>query len=302
MSTNNIRFQRTNREHHSTEIASYLNREHRGKEQNVSGFASLEEATPEDLAYCQGGYEKELLDSNAGAVITSVHPDEPVECALILSPTPQPDFVMTVHDFFVERRPSESVHPSATISPEATLGDGCVIGPGVTVGPSVTIGDECMLGPGVTIGEDVSVGDRCILGTGTSIGQPGFGYQLTADNRVMNKVHEGSVVIEDDVHFGVNCSVDRATFDTTRIGEGSKIHNLCSFAHNVDIGARNRMSPGCHFAGSSTTGDDVRIHPHVVVGSHVSVNDSAEVGANSTVLDDVDEDTLVVGSPARPID
>ncbi|TKX82258.1 DapH/DapD/GlmU-related protein [Halorubrum sp. SD626R] len=302
MSTNNIRFKNTGREVKSTEIASHLTREHRGKEKLVSGFAPLDEATATKLSFCQEGYEQELLESNAGAVITEVHPDAPVDCALISSSTPQSDFVRAVHDFFIERPLNQSIHPSATISSDATFGDNCVIGPSVTIGPAVTIGDECMLGPGVTIGEKVSIGDRCILGTGTSIGQTGFGYQLTSDDRVMNKPHEGSVVIEDDVHFGVNCSVDRATFQETRIGEGSKIHNLCNFAHNVKIGARNMMSPGCHFAGSSTTGKEVRIHPHVVVGSHTSIGDSAEVGANSTVLDDISEDTLAVGSPARPID
>jgi UDP-3-O-[3-hydroxymyristoyl] glucosamine N-acyltransferase len=301
MSTNNIRYTPIENTVSSIEIAAHLDREHTGTERSITGFASLEEATESDISFCREGYEHVLSDSKAGAVITPVLSSE-YNGTLIRSPMPQPDFVATIHDFFLERQLEPSVHPSAIISEDAEFGDDCVIDAGVTIESDVTIGNKCVLGPGVTIGENVTIGDRCIFGTGTSIGQPGFGYQLTADDRVMNKLHQGSVVIEDDVHFGVNCSVDRGTFHETRIGEGSKIHNLCNFAHNVDIGVRNRMSPCCHFAGSSKTGADVRMHPHAVVGSHVSVRDGAEVGANSTVLDDVDPGKLVVGSPATPVD
>lgn len=302
MGTNNIRYERTDDPVGSIEIAEHLGREHYGREVSISGFASLHEATADDLAFCRDGYEKELRKSDAGVVITSTVTDNFEGRSMIYSPMPQADFVAAVHDFLVDQVVEEFIHPATSISDDAEIGDNCIIERGVTVGPDVIIGDRCVLGPGVTIGEAVSIGDSCILGPGTSIGQPGFGYQLTADGRAMNKIHEGTVVIEDDVHLGANCSVDRATFDETRIGAGSKLHNLCNLAHNVELGPRTRASPGCHFAGSTSTGVGVRLHPHVVIGKQVTIQDHAEVGANSTVLDDVPEGSLVVGSPAAPIE
>ena len=44
-----------------------------------------------------------------------------------------------------------------------------------------------------------------------------------------------------DVEIGSNCTIDRATFEATRIGEGTKIDNLVMIGHNNQIGRHNLL-------------------------------------------------------------
>lgn len=86
-----------------------------------------------------------------------------------------------------DAEPATVVHPSAVISPSATLGSGtvvfagAVIGPGATVGRNVIvntaatidhdnwIGDHVHLSPGVHLGGTVSIGEGAHLGVGVSV-------------------------------------------------------------------------------------------------------------------------------------
>jgi sugar O-acyltransferase (sialic acid O-acetyltransferase NeuD family) len=79
------------------------------------------------------------------------------------------------------------VHPHASVSPSAKLGEGTVVLAGVVVGPHVSIGRHSLLfsgtvvehgsvvgefvstAPGVSVGGDARVGDRTFIGIGASI-------------------------------------------------------------------------------------------------------------------------------------
>ena len=58
-----------------------------------------------------------------------------------------------------------------------------------------------------------------------------------------------------DVEIGFNCTIDRATFEATRIGEGTKIDNLVMIGHNNQIGRHNLLCGQVGIAGSCKTGD-----------------------------------------------
>jgi sugar O-acyltransferase (sialic acid O-acetyltransferase NeuD family) len=79
------------------------------------------------------------------------------------------------------------VHPSAWISPYATLGEGTVVCAGATVTANSVVGDHVMLNVGVSVAHDISIGDRCVLSPGTRI--------------------SGWVTIEDECYFGVGAVV-----------------------------------------------------------------------------------------------
>ena len=46
----------------------------------------------------------------------------------------------------------------------------------------------------------------------------------------------GTLVIEDDVEIGANCTIDRGALGETRIGRGTKLDNLVHIAHNCILG------------------------------------------------------------------
>ncbi|MBC7784758.1 MAG: UDP-3-O-(3-hydroxymyristoyl)glucosamine N-acyltransferase, partial [Burkholderiales bacterium] len=150
-------------------------------------------------------------------------------------------------------QPASGVDPSAVISPTAVIGDNPQIGPHVSIGHRTRIGRNARLHPGVVISDDVVIGDDCILypnvvvreritigngviiNAGSVIGTDGFGYRW--DGAQHAKIPQiGTVVIEDDVEIGSCVCVDRAKFNQTRIGRGTKIDNQVQIAHNVQIG------------------------------------------------------------------
>jgi len=138
--------------------------------------------------------------------------------------------------------PSAEVDPTACVEPGARIGPRCrvgahsVIGAQATLVADVEVGCDSWIHPGVVLREETRVGDRAVLQPGVVIGGDGFGYVPDADGRPVAMAQRGRVVIEDDVEIGACTTVDRATFDETRIRRGAKIDNHVQIAHNCDVG------------------------------------------------------------------
>jgi len=111
----------------------------------------------------------------------------------------------------------------------------------------------------------------------------------------------GWVHIESDVEIGANSTVDRGTYGATRIGCGTKIDNLVMVAHNCNIGKHNLICAHVGIAGSSTTGDYVVLAGQVGVRDHVRIGSRTMVGAQAGVASNIDDDKVVLGSPAIPM-
>ena len=62
------------------------------------------------------------------------------------------------------------IHPSATVSPTATVGEGSIVFAGASIGPSVSIGRGAIIGANVTVGHDCVIGDYASVFAGVSIG------------------------------------------------------------------------------------------------------------------------------------
>jgi serine O-acetyltransferase len=82
------------------------------------------------------------------------------------------------------------------------------------------------------------------------------------------------------------------------IGQTAEVGNDCYFYHQVTLGVARTSSGKRH----PTVGNNVIIGAGAKVLGPITVGDNARVGANSVVLDDVPDDTTVVGIPARPVD
>jgi serine O-acetyltransferase len=82
------------------------------------------------------------------------------------------------------------------------------------------------------------------------------------------------------------------------IGETAEVGDDCYFYHQVTLGVARTSSGKRH----PTVGNNVIIGAGAKVLGPIHVGDNARVGANSVVLDNVPNDTTVVGMPARPVD
>jgi UDP-3-O-[3-hydroxymyristoyl] glucosamine N-acyltransferase len=268
----------------STEVAAHLDAEHDGDAVKLTGVDSLGSAGPEQLAFCV--YEEPSLveNSNAGVIICLPTVSGAEEQTLIRSLNPRTDFVKIIDNFFRKNPIQTTIHPAAEVSDEADIGNRCLIGPHTYIGP------------------DVSIGDDCTIQSGTSIGGEGFGYFRDESGQLVRQIHQGGVIIEDSVEIGSNCSIDRAVFDDTVVGEGTKMDNLIHIAHNVQIGNDVWIADTVSINGSVKIGDRVRIHPNATIADHSSIGREAEIGMNAGVLGDVKQNTTVVGTPAKPVE
>jgi UDP-3-O-[3-hydroxymyristoyl] glucosamine N-acyltransferase len=207
--------------------------------------------------------------------------------------------------------PRAVLHPSAQVGPDATIGplvsvdEGCVVGarcrlyPGVVVGPHCRLGDDVTLYPNVVLYEGTVLGNRVIIHANAVLGADGFGYRLQ-DGRHVKVPQLGSVEVGDDVEVGACTTIDRGTFQATRVGAGTKIDNLVQIGHNCQIGRHNLFVSQMGIAGSSTTGDYVVVAGQVGIVDHVHIGDRCLIGAKAGVTKSVAPGVRMLGIPATP--
>ncbi len=286
----------------------------------ISGLASLADANPGDLSFFGNPkYIAALRKSRASAILVPEALQEPLTPALLTVADPAAAFEAILPLFrpaALEHPPG--VHPSACISPEATLGEDCSISAFVVVEAGARIGARCVLeahthvGRETTIGDDchmyphASVRERCTIGNcvtlhnGVVIGADGFGYEFR-EGRQQKIPQTGTVQIDDDVEIGANSAVDRARFGRTWIQCGTKIDNLVQIGHNVTIGKHCILCAQVGISGSTRIGDYVTLAGKVGLSGHIEIGDRVMIGAMSGLAKNVPSDTIMFGAPAQPI-
>src|SRR5207248_330249 len=170
---------------------------------------------------------------------------------------------------------------------------------GVVVGADCLLGDDVVLYPNAVLYDGTIVGDRVIVHANAVLGADGFGYRFQNGRHV--KVPQlGHVEIGSDVEIGACTTIDRGTFQATKIGAGTKIDNLVQIGHNCRIGQHNLLVSQMGIAGSSSTGDYVVVAGQVGIVSHVNIGDRVVIGGQAGVTKDVADGQRILGSPATP--
>jgi UDP-3-O-[3-hydroxymyristoyl] glucosamine N-acyltransferase len=201
--------------------------------------------------------------------------------------------------------PTAQVGPDATIEPFAVVGEGSVVGArcrlhsNAVVGRYCRLGDDVILYPGTVLYDGTVLGNRVIVHANAVLGADGFGYRLQGGRHV--KVPQlGHVELGDDVEIGACTTIDRGTFQATRVGEGTKIDNLVQIGHNCRIGRHNLFVSQMGIAGSSSTGEYVVVAGQVGIVDHVHIGDRSLIGAKAGVTKDVPPGQRMLGAPATP--
>ncbi len=285
----------------------------------IRGVAGIREAQSGDVTFLANSrYEGYLSDTRATAVICDRQPRE-APVPLLQVDHPYLAFQMAVRLFRPELyQPLAGVHPTAVVSPAAHVGEGASIGPHCTVEPGArigagsvlmagcyvgvqaSIGEKSLLYPHVVVREECVVGDRCILHSGAIIGADGFGFAFDA-GRYHKVPQVGNVVLGDDVEVGANTTIDRATTESTRIGDGTKIDNLVQIGHNVVIGKHCIIVAQVGISGSTELADYVTVGGQAGIIGHVKLGKGVQVGGQSGVTKSVEPNTTVFGTPASPL-
>lgn len=304
-------------------IAQYLGGTVEGNPKaSVNNVAKIEEAIESDLVFLSNPkYEDHLYSTTAGIAIVA----NDLVLKAIVVPTlirvenPYKAFASLL-ELYAASKPRKSgvsplayIHPSASVEPNAYIGEYTVIGDGAVIGaeayiyPQVYIGDGAKIGnnvrlyPGVKIYEGCVLGDNIIIHSGTVIGGDGFGFAPTEEGDFQKIPQIGNVVIEDNVEIGANTCVDRATMGSTVIHKGAKLDNLIQIAHNVVIGENTVMAAQVGIAGSTKIGSGVMMGGQVGIVGHITVADNVKIASQSGIGADVTKPGEVMfGSPATP--
>ena len=288
----------------------------------ITGIADLQTATIREVSFLSNSrYLQSMKQSQAGAIIIDEKAPRLPEKNYIITQNPSKAFQALI-DFFYPPRSSPSgfagihstavIHPTAhlaesvQISPYAVIdemveiGRNTFIGAGSYIGPNTIIGSDCQIHPRVTIRENSLIGDRVIIQPGAVIGSCGFGY-ITEKGMHKKLNQAGYVHLEDDVEIGANTTVDRARFQCTKIGKGSKIDNLVQIGHAVQIGENNIIVAQTGIAGSSTTGKYVVIAGQVAIAGHLHLDDHVSIAGKSGVTKSLSAGKYG-GIPAIPLE
>jgi UDP-3-O-[3-hydroxymyristoyl] glucosamine N-acyltransferase len=222
---------------------------------------------------------------------------------------------------------AEGVHPSAVIgaraklAPEVTIAATTVIGDdaeigrgtrieaGAVIGEGVRIGEHCRIYPRVVVYPGVTIGNRVTVHAGVVLGADGFGYVRDPSTGAYTQFpQQGTLVIEDDVEIGANCTIDRGALAETRVRRGAKFDNLVHVGHNCDIGEDAILVALTGISGSSTIGNGAVLAGQVGIGDHVHVGPGVILGGQAGVFsgktitnEGLKPGTVHWGTPARPL-
>ena len=293
-------------------------------DRKVTSFARIEHGKPGKLCfYANPKYEHYVYGSKASAIIVNRDfiPKEPVQSTLIRvddAYSAVAFLLKYVHDRESKYRYHRSllswIYPSAKlgrkvyvgsfsyIGKRCRIGDGTRIYQNVYVGDGTRIGKGCIIYPGVRIYPGMVIGDDVILHANCVIGSDGFGNAPQPDGTWKKIEHLGNVIIGDNVEIGANTTVDRAEMESTLIGNGVKIDNLCQIAHNVHIGDNTVMAAQVGIAGSTKIGKNCIIAGQVGIVGHLTIADGTTIAAQAGVIGNVKTSgQKIFGTPAIDI-
>ena len=283
----------------------------------IYGVSDIKTGAPDTISFLFNPKNKKLiLETHAAAIVVT---DENLLEGRDGIVVQNPRLAMAkILDLFENKNHPQGIHESAMVPKSVKLGNNVNIGAfsvigvntiigndviihnNVSIGKNVTIGNKTEILPQVGINDNIKIGNHVQIDIGTAVGSKGYGYE-TVDSIHYTIPQIGSVIIEDYVDIGANCTIDRGTINDTIIGQGTKIDNMVHIAHNVKIGKGCLIAGQTGFAGGAIVGD------FCIFGGHVGVKDGITIGnrsifvAKTGVTKSVPGGKVYAGMPCREL-
>ncbi len=189
------------------------------------------------------------------------------------------------------------INPFSIIYENTEIDENVYIGSNVSIGPNVQINKNVIINDNVSISNSI-IKENCIIKSGARIGGTGFGFEMKTKKKIH---HSGDVIIGKNTSIGSNTTIDRAVFDSTRIGEFSNIDNLVQIAHNVTIGDYAVIAAQVGIAGSTNIGKYIKIGGQAGISGHLIIGNNVSIAAKSGVTKNITDNKIVAGFPAKDI-
>lgn len=264
-------------------------------------------------------YEASIYSTQASAVIVhkDFQPKKEISTTLIRVEDPYLAFTALLEEYHkLINFQKKGVEEPAYISNSAQVGEdiyrgafsyigaNCKVGnhvkiyPNAYIGDNVQIGDHTIIHSGVKIYPGCVVGSHCVIHAGAVIGSDGFGFAPQPDGTYKTIPQVGNVVIGHHVDIGANTTIDCATLESTKIGNGVKLDNLIQIAHNVEIDENTVIAAQTGVSGSSKIGKNCVLAGQVGIVGHIKIGDQSKVGAQAGVGKSLKPGSIELGSPS----
>lgn len=259
------------------------------KQYKINNFGYVSSNIPDTFTYIYDDkYLKELNENeNISVIATTDEISESIKKSIQIIVNEDPVslfYKIYMHSLKNKTLDKNSISTSAVISPSAIIEL-----------QGVVLEDDVVIEDNVVIKSNVIIKKGCIIRSGSIIGGDGFEVK-TVDGKQIVIPHDGKVIIGENVDIGYNTCIDKGMFGRdTIIGNGTKIDNLCHFAHGVQIGNNVNIAAKTMIAGSCLIGQNVWIGPGSNISNGIKIGNGAKITIGSTVLKDVEENQTVTG-------
>lgn len=103
------------------------------------------------------------------------------------------------------------------------------------------------------------------------------------------------------IEEGINAMHFSFISDCTTIGEGTLINSFAAVHHDASIGKYCELSPKATILGGAKIGDFTSVGSSAVILPNIEVGNNCIIGAGAIVTSNVEDNSVVVGVPARKI-
>ncbi|NCC52609.1 MAG: acyl-ACP--UDP-N-acetylglucosamine O-acyltransferase [Spartobacteria bacterium] len=174
-----------------------------------------------------------------------------------------------------------TIHPTATVSAQAQIGAGVVIGPYAVVDDHAQIGADTKIGPHAVIYNYTTLGERCDVHAGAVIGD--------APQDLEFEGRESYVKIGTDCIIREGVTIHRGTKPgtATTVGDGCFLMAFSHLAHNVILGDRVILANAVLLAGYVEVGAGAFISGNAVVHQFCHIGRLAMIGGLSGIGKDI---------------
>ncbi|MDP1989880.1 MAG: acyl-ACP--UDP-N-acetylglucosamine O-acyltransferase [Syntrophales bacterium] len=187
-----------------------------------------------------------------------------------------------------------NIHPTAIISPDATLAEGVDVGPYSIIGPDCHIGKNTSIGPHVVIESHTDIGEGCRISQFASLGG--------APQDLKYRGEATRVVIGNYNTIREYVTINRATtadIGVTLIGNHNLLMAYCHVAHNCRLENHIVMANAANLAGH------IHVENFAIIGGLSGVHQFTRIGAHciiggaSAVTKDVAPFVMASGNYAK---
>lgn len=279
-------------------IAKFFNS---GFDMDILGIGRVGIASSGYLTFCDRAvYSSVPIEECRSCILTSKEHSASVSLAypngqIIQVDDPRAAFIDAVQ-FLVDERHiaySSLLPEQLRISPQASISAHARIEADVRIDAGVFVAAGAVIRSGTWLQSNCSVGENSVLGTN------GIYVYIGLDGKRRRFPHLGSVVLEEAASLGAGCVVPRGILNSTRIGRGTIIGNLCNIGHGVEIESNAWISSSTVIGGQTCIGEGVTIGLGCAIKDNLKIGDLANIGMGSVVTKNIRSRQSVFGNPAK---